>query len=168
MRNPAAVCRRRSRFLFEAEPPLEYLFGVSHTPNEEKTAFEGFIDWVHARWRADTSMRIYHYAHYEPTALKRLASAHATREAELDQLLRNQVLVDLYNIVRHGLLVGEPGYSLKNLEHLVREDRGGDVQSATDSIVEYDRCRHAGASYQSMVSTPTVFQVTNPTDRFST
>jgi len=34
-----------------------------------------------------------------------LASAHATREAELDQLLRNQVLVDLYNIVRHGLLV---------------------------------------------------------------
>ena len=56
--------------------------------------------------------------------------------AELDQLLRNQVLVDLYNIVRHGLLVGEPGYSLKNLERLVREDRGGDVQSATDSIVE--------------------------------
>ena len=84
-------------------------------------------------------MHIYHKTHYEPTALKRLASAHATREAELDQLLRNQVLVDLYNIVRHGLLVGEPGYSLKNLEHLVREDRGGDVQSATDSIVEYGR-----------------------------
>ena len=89
-------------------------------------------------------MHIYPYAHYETTALERLMGIHATREAELDQLLRNQVLVDLYNIVRHGLLVGEPGYSLKNLEHLVREDRGGDVQSATDSIVEYDRFLNSG------------------------
>jgi uncharacterized protein len=135
------------------EGGLEYLFGVSHrqgdaltfrdwwahTRDEERIAFEGFIDWVHDRWRHDPSMHIYHYAHYETTALKRLMGVHATREAEIDQLLRNEVFVDLYAIVRHGLLVGEPKYSIKNLERLFRDHRGGEVQSATDSIVEYQR-----------------------------
>lgn len=140
------------------EGGLEYLFGLSHhegddlvfrdwwahTPEEEKVAFEGFIDHVYARWRDDPSMHVYHYAHYETTALKRLMSTHATREAELDQLLRNEVFIDLYAIVRHGLLVGEPKYSIKNLERLFREHRGGDVQSATDSIVEYQHFLDSG------------------------
>jgi len=137
---------------------LEYLFGASYYENgqlrfidwwghdreQEKRAFEGFIDWAYARWRADPSTHIYHYAHYETTALKRLMSTHGTREAQLDQLLRNSVFIDLYTVVRHGLLVGEPKYSIKNLEHLFRERRDGDVQSAVDSIVEYQRFIDSG------------------------
>lgn len=137
---------------------LEYLFGASyreggeqrfrdwwgHDRDGERLAFEGIVDWAHARWREQPSMHIYHYAHYETTALKRLMGTHATREAKLDQLLRNEVFVDLYNIVRHGLLVGEPGYSLKNLERLFRARRGGEVQSAVDSIVEYQRFIDSG------------------------
>ena len=46
---------------------------------------------------------IYHYAAYEPTALKRLAMRYATMEAELDQLLRERRFVDLYRVVVQSL-----------------------------------------------------------------
>ena len=35
---------------------------------------------------------------------------------EVDALLREGVLVDLYEVVRHALLIGEPRYSIKNVE----------------------------------------------------
>jgi uncharacterized protein len=140
------------------EGGLEYLFGVSydqggelafrdwwaHGREEERAAFEGFVDWVYARFRRDPSMHVYHYAHYETSALKRLMGAHGCREAEIDRLLRDGVFVDLYTIVRHGLVVGEPGYSIKNLERLFRDRRAGEVRSATGSIVEYQRFLESG------------------------
>ena len=51
-------------------------------------------------------MHVYHYAAYEPTALKRLMGEHATREDEVDELLRGEVFVDLYRVVRQGLRAG--------------------------------------------------------------
>jgi uncharacterized protein len=132
---------------------LEYLFGAvieqrgktvfrdwwAHDSRQEQAAFEGFIDWAYARWRRDPSMHIYHYAAYEPSALKRLMCRYATREKEVDDLLRHHVLVDLYTVVRQAVLVGEPGYSLKNVEHLYQPRRDSEVASAGDSIVYYHR-----------------------------
>jgi len=57
---------------------------------------------------------------------------------EVDHLLRNNVFVDLYAVVRQGVRAGEPSYSIKNMEHLYREARGGDVTTSVDSIVYYD------------------------------
>ncbi|MGH7961031.1 MAG: AAA domain-containing protein, partial [Candidatus Binatia bacterium] len=54
--------------------------------------------------------------------------------------------VDLYPIVRQGLRVGTPDYSLKSLERLYREGRAGDVQTAGDSLVFYDRWLASGQS----------------------
>lgn len=136
-----------------AEGGLEYLFGVTcvedaqlhyhdwwaHDAREERQAFENFIDWVSARWRTDPSMHIYHYAAYEVTAVRKLMGHYGTREAEVDTLLRNEVFVDLYPIVRQGLRVGTPDYSLKSLERLYRAGRVGGVQTAGDSLVFYDR-----------------------------
>ena len=51
-------------------------------------------------------MHVYHYAAYEPSTLTRLMGAHATREDEVDDLLRREVLVDLYPVVRQGLRAG--------------------------------------------------------------
>ena len=45
-------------------------------------------------------LHVYHYAPYETTAVKRLMGAHHTREAEVDELLRAEVFVDLYAVVR--------------------------------------------------------------------
>lgn len=139
---------------------LEYLWGCSylnaageavfrdwwaHDTRAERLAFEGFIDWVHQRWREDPGMHIYHYAAYEVTACKRLMGVYGTRESELDDLLRNEVFVDLYAVVTQGLQVGEPRYSIKNVERLYRPGRGTDVASGGDSVVVYDLWRDAFA-----------------------
>ena len=65
-------------------------------------------------------------------------SFHGTREREVDELLRNSKLIDLYKVVREGLLVSEPSYSIKNLENFYQEKREGDVVSAAESVIFYE------------------------------
>ncbi len=135
------------------EGGLEYLFGATivencqphfvdwwaHTPEEEKRAFESFIDWLYARWQHDQTMHVYHYAAYEKNAMRKLSSKYATRQDEVDALLRNEVFVDLFTIIRQSIKVGTPNYSLKSIEKLYREKRDSDVATAMDSIVFYQR-----------------------------
>ena len=64
---------------------------------------------------------------------------YGTREKELDHLLRNNVFVDLYTVVRQGIRVGEPSCSIKNIEHLYRGKREGDVTTSVGSVVFYER-----------------------------
>lgn len=52
------------------------------------------------------------------SALKRLAGRSGMREREVDALLRDHVFVDVYTCVRKCLLIGEPKYSIKNVEKL--------------------------------------------------
>ena len=152
-----------------AEGGLEYLFGAvtldesppghngedvaicpafhdwwGHDSEEERRAFEGFIDWVVARWRQDPALHIYHYAAYEETAVKRLAGKYGTREKEVDDLLRHGVFVDLYAVLRQGLIIGTPSYSLKKIERLYLPPREGDIVSASGSVIEYQRWIDAG------------------------
>ena len=137
---------------------LEYLFGLyhadgrdrpfmeiwAHDHEQEKVALEQLIDHFIAHLRAYPGAFIYHYNHYEVTALKRLASRYATREAEVDDLLRYGRFIDLYKVVREALRVSEPSYSLKNLETFYTEKRAQEVATAGDSIVWYERWRHEG------------------------
>ena len=118
---------------------LEYLFGATtvdeitpvfhdwwaHDAREERAAFEGFMDWLMARRRRHPSLHIYHYGTYEETALKHLMGKYATREAELDELLRNDVFVDLYKVLRQAFVIGTPSYSLKDVERLYLPPRTG-------------------------------------------
>jgi uncharacterized protein len=142
------------------EGGLEYLLGVVHLENgepefvdwwahddaQEKKAFEDFIDWAYGRWRSDPAMHIYHYAAYEVSAMRNLMGKHATREREVDDLLRHQVFVDLYTVVRQGLIVGTPSYSLKDIERLYMEVREGEVTTAGGSVVAYHRWLESGES----------------------
>lgn len=129
---------------------LEYLFGAhvvgqaflpfwAHDRAGEKRAFEEFMDWLAAQFKRHPAAHVYHYNHYEPTALKRLAMRHGTREAVLDDMLRRQRFVDLYVVVREQLRISEPRYSLKNVEKYFRAGRDGEVENAGDSIVAYER-----------------------------
>ena len=134
---------------------LEYLFGLygrldggseqtflpiwAHDTAAEKAAFERLMRLLLDHMRRHPDAHIYHYAPYETTALKRLAMRYATMEAELDQLLREHRFVDLYRVVVQGLRASTEGYSIKNLEALYWSGRGGAVQTASDSIVEYER-----------------------------
>jgi predicted RecB family nuclease len=71
------------------------------------------LDAVRARIAAHPGARIYHYAAYEITALRRLTALHGLGEAFLDRLLRERRFVDLYAVVRGGIVAFEPDYSIK-------------------------------------------------------
>ncbi len=133
---------------------LEYLFGVfhrcgnaqfkafwGHDRNLEKKAFENIVDFFTAHLEKHPGAHIYHYNHYEITALKRLMGQHRSREDEIDHFLRRGIFVDLYKIVREGIMVSEPGYSLKNLEVFYMPKRVGEVKNAEQSIVVYEAWR---------------------------
>ncbi len=98
------------------EPIYESLWAL--TRSEEKKAFETFIAKVMERWRQNPEMHIYHYAPYEPTAIKRLVGRHGTCVDEVDELLRAGVFVDLYRAVRQGIRASVESYSIKRLEPL--------------------------------------------------
>ena len=116
----------------------------AHDNVEERAAFEKFVDWAHGRWKKDPGMHIYHYAAYESSALRRLMGKYASREAEVDDLLRNQVFIDLYTVVRQGVLFGTPSYSLKDVEKLYMPPRQGEVVSASGSVVAYQTWLDSG------------------------
>ena len=130
--------------------PLEYLFGAvdmdgtyhawwGHDEAGERRAFEHFVDFAIAQLDRHPGMHIYHYAAYEKTALRRLMSRHGTREEEVDRLLRNEVLVDLYRVVRQGIRLSTDSYSLKKVERLYMPAREELIADAAGSMVMYER-----------------------------
>jgi RecB family nuclease, putative, TM0106 family len=136
---------------------LEYLFGLyylkdgeqvflpfwAHDHEQERETFVRFMEFLGEHLANHPNAHIYHYNHYETTALKRLACRYAVAEEQLDNLLRQQKqkFVDLYKVVRESIRVSEPGYSIKNLETFYMEKRVGAVATAGDSIVVYNRWR---------------------------
>ena len=155
--------------MYEPRLGLEYLFGCwLATPNdvqtvpraeivasergrfiafwgrdraEERQAFEDFIDFVVARRRMYPKLHVYHYANYEKAALCRLSQQHNTRGEELDELLRSEVFVDLYAVVRQSMMVGEESYSIKKLERFYGMARGTEVKKGDQSIVMFEQWR---------------------------
>jgi len=133
---------------------LDYLFGWVDTREQytalwahdfaaERRALERFCDFIAARRRAHPDMHIFHYAPYEPTHLAEMAARHGVREAEIDRMLRDELFVDLYPVVKNALRIGSPSYSIKKLEPLYMGDevRTQDVQKGDDSIIRYVEAR---------------------------
>src|SRR5581483_7888393 len=144
---------------FVGEHGIEYLFGVGwvddagefaytsfwgHTEAEERAAFEAFVDFVQERRAVHPDLHVYHYAAYERTALGKLMGRYATREDEVDSFFRDNVLVDLYRVVRQSVAVGVPSYSIKKLEPLYMPKRDGEITDAASSIVEYEKWLRTG------------------------
>lgn len=131
---------------------LEYLWGVvdqeggvtrfhalwAHDRAQERKALEDFVDFVHERLLRDPSLHVYHYASYEPSALKRLMGEYGTREDEIDDLLRREIFVDLFKVVRQALRHSHPRYSLKNVEEFYFE-REAELRAGDDSILLYEQ-----------------------------
>ena len=135
---------------------LDYLFGVvehapgggsgtvfrpfwAHAHAEEKEALRAFLDYATERLHAHPGMHIYHYANYERAHLQSLTARHGVGEEQLDELLRRNVLVDLYPVVKKSIRVSSPSYSLKKLEPLYMGElyRDSEVTNAADSIIAY-------------------------------
>ena len=108
------------------------------TREAEKRAFEQTIDLMTDRLARDPTIHIYHYAPYEPSAAGRLMGRHATREAEVDRLLRGGAFVDLFRAVRQGLRASVESYSIKKLEPLYSLKREEGLRDAGSSIVAFE------------------------------
>ncbi|WP_309248098.1 TM0106 family RecB-like putative nuclease [Rothia santali] len=139
---------------------IEYLFGVvelpedaaeeprfisfwAHSRAEEKQALLDFLAYLRERRERHPGLKVYHYANYEKRALRDLAARHGVGEEDVDDLLRHEVLVDLYDAVRSSIRISQPSYSIKKLEPLYMGEqlRGGDVTDAAASVVAYaDYC----------------------------
>ena len=110
----------------------------------EKAAFEQFIDFVMDRWTQFPGMHVYHYAPYEPSAMKRLSTRYATREAEVDRLLRGQRFVDLYAVVRQGIRASVESYSIKSMEAFYGYKRLEELESARHALRRVERALELG------------------------
>ena len=138
---------------YEPARGLEYLFGWCYREGGEtryevvwgldrageKAAFERFVDWVEARRRVHPDLHVYHYAAYERTALRRLMGEHSTREREIDDWLRQELLVDLYRVVKQALRAGVTSYSIKEIEKLYGFVRTAEVAGGDESVVLFEQ-----------------------------
>lgn len=143
----------------EGEWGLEYLFGCltsddrerftpfwAHDRAAERQALVDFVDWVEERRQRWPEMHVYHFADYERAALSRLAARHEVYQDEVARLIADGVLVDLYAVVKAGVRVGSPSYSIKRLEPLYMGDELRDADGVTaggDSILVYQHYREA-------------------------
>ena len=130
--------------LEDGEAEFKALWGRDRA--EEQAAFEAFVDLVWERRRACPDLHVYHYAAYEITVLKRLAGGFASREEEVDQLLRDEVFVDLYAVVRESLRISEAGYGLKKVEGFFMPEREAELTDGADSIVLFERWLEDGGT----------------------
>lgn len=107
-----------------------YASSWSLDPATEKQAFERFIDFVMEHWNLHRSLHIYHFGGYESGALKRLATRYATRQDELDRLLRGGRLVDLHALLRESVRAGIERYGLKEMEPITGFSRSAELSEA--------------------------------------
>ncbi len=146
---------------FEGDPfaedgrGLEYLAGLltrggeftawwAHDPPAERRLVADLLAELHRRWQQAPDLHVYHYAAYEVTRLKELTGRYGVAEDLLDGLLRGEVFVDLYQVVKQAIRVSKPSYSIKKLEDFYwGQVRGstddGEVTDALDSVVQYER-----------------------------
>jgi predicted RecB family nuclease len=116
---------------FVGQSGREYLFGYAYRnadgnwvyravwaldANAEKQAFQHFVAFVMERWKQHRDLHVYHYAAYEPSALRRLMGKHGVCEDDVDQMLRGGVFIDLYAVSRQAVRASVERYSIKNLE----------------------------------------------------
>jgi predicted RecB family nuclease len=136
------------------EGGLEYLHGVwfdrqfqafwGHDHVAEAKALADLLEFFRTRLAAYPTARIYHYAPYEITALRRLTTKYGIGEAFLDRMLRERRFVDLFAVVRGALTGSEANYSIKSMEAFYGRMRDGEVKTAGGSVVAYERWRETG------------------------
>ena len=125
----------------------------------ERAAFEEFVDGVMERWARHPDLHVYHFAPYEPAALKRLMGRHATRGNEIDRMLRAGLFVDLHAVVRQTLRASVEEYSIKKLEPLYDFTRAADLRVAGVNLrlvqraLELEEPELAGQEVRTVVET---------------
>ena len=138
------------------------------TPEQEKQAFLWFVDSVMTRWSDYPAMHIYHFSPYEPAALKRLMGRHATREDEIDRMLRARLLIDVHAVLKRALRASVEEYSLKALEEFHRFERKVPLKEARSAMREMEHALELGQPTEAGEDVKNTIAGYNADDCFST
>jgi predicted RecB family nuclease len=128
----------------------------SNNRHEERMHFESFVDLLVERRQRHPDMHVYHFAPMEKTALGELAARYASREEAVDDLFRNEVLVDLMPVVKQGLRAGIESYSIKELERFYGYERQTDLRAASQARRLFELNRETGNVQELPEVVPTV------------
>jgi predicted RecB family nuclease len=170
---------------------LQYLFGIVDTSEpgspyrswwafdraDEKRAFEELMDFLAGYIERHPDAHVYHYNHYEPTTVEHLSEMHmaredvlrhlmgrfGTREEEVDHLLRRQIFVDLYRVVRQGIRASVESYSIKRLEPFCGYERTVELEELNSRIVDFEMAMDEGTA-QADTETRAIVQGYNEDD----
>jgi predicted RecB family nuclease len=134
----------------------------------ERAAFETLIDTIMRRWETDRNMHVYHYGAYEPGAVKRLMGHYATRESDVDRLLRGGRFVDLHAIVKQALRASVEEYSIKKLEPFYGYQRVQPLEQAGPALRVIERGLEVGSAIPPDVSHTAIVEAYNRDDCLST
>jgi uncharacterized protein len=133
-----------------SEPAYEPMWSL--TQAAEKKTFEAFISKLMARWRDHPELHVFHYAPYEPTAVKRLVGRYGVCVDEVDQLLRAGVFVDLYRIVRQSIRASVESYSIKRLEPFYGYSRAVPLREANVALQSFEAAIALGNGQQEIAT----------------
>ncbi len=121
-----------------------------------------------ARWAEYPGMHIYHFTAYEPSALKRLMGRYATREDEIDRILRAGLLVDLHTILRQAVRASVEEYSLKALEVFHAFERAVSLDEARQAMRQFEHSLELGRAIDVDTAERTTIETYNADDCLST
>ncbi|TWT84536.1 RecBCD enzyme subunit RecD [Planctomycetes bacterium CA13] len=139
---------------FEGDPHapdgvLEYLFGYvdrdeiysmdwSLHRQSEREAFNRLMRDLIDQQNSHPNFHVYHFAPYEPAAIKRMASRHQLHEDALDDFLRREMFVDLHAVVRQSMVLSVESYSIKKLEAFYSYKRRADLADVRPALSEVE------------------------------
>lgn len=122
----------------DADGRWSYEARWAHDPDGEATLTRSLIGWIADRRDRYPGMHVYHYNHTERVALLQLAREHGADEGLLENLVAKGVFVDVLEVVRQSVRVGDESYGLKTLELVAGYERGHDIDQGAGAVVEYE------------------------------
>ena len=125
-------------FAYERDSHKKFDTLWAHSHEEMKEVFDSFIDMLIDKFSKDPKMHVYHYGSFEVSTLKSLAGHFSSRSDELDHLLRNNIFIDLYKLVKQSFCIGSSGYGLKDIEPIYRNERTEEVTGGAESMIQYE------------------------------
>jgi AAA domain/RNase_H superfamily len=129
-----------------------------------REAVQDFIEMVTERRRLYPDMHVYHYGAYEETAIKRMAGQHSTCVDEVDELLRGEVLVDMFRAVRQGLRASVESYSIKKLETFYEYKRDVNLPEANLALQTFQTLLAFGPGEENLDDIKTAIEGYNRDD----
>ena len=129
-------------FKEKKEMKFKFFWAKDFEKKYEEENFVKLIDFLRKHLTNYPDAHIYHYNTYEKRALRELASLYSSNHPEeynfVDNILRDEKLVDLFLIVNQSIRTSEKDMSLKTIETFYEFQRKSDIVKAEESVECYD------------------------------